>query len=68
MYTFDIDQIYAGLALRIKQCIVIENPKTLKILPFYRKCTRAWPKIRKLWGNKKNVSGGKRQFQDVLLK
>ena len=34
MYTFDIDQIYAGLALRIKQFIVIENPKTLKYYLF----------------------------------
>ena len=31
--------------------MVTENPKTLKILSFYRFYTKAWPKIWKLWVN-----------------
>ena len=48
--------------------IVTENPKTSIILSFYQKYTIAWSKIQNFSGNLKNVSGGKRQFQDVLLK
>ena len=33
--------------------IVAENPKALKILPFYRKYTIAWRKIQNFWVNPK---------------
>ena len=45
-----------------------ENLLPWKILPFSRLCTNVWLKIRKLWGNLKNVSGRKRQFLYLLLK
>ena len=62
MYTFDIDQIYAGLALRIKQCIVIENPKTLKYYLFMENVHEHDQKfenfegIKKMWAEEKDNS------------
>ena len=48
--------------------IVTENPKTLKILLFYRFYTKAWPNTEDFEWIRKNIRQGKRQFQYVLLK
>ena len=42
---------------------VTGNPKTLKILPVYRKYTIAWPKIPKLWVNPKKCEWRKKAIQ-----
>ena len=48
--------------------IVTENAEISIILSFYRMYTIAWSKIQNFSANLKNISRGKRQFQDVLLK
>ena len=42
--------------------VVSENPKALKILPFNRKYTITWPKIRKVWLNPKKCGRSKEAF------
>ena len=60
MYIFGIHQIIYTALTNNRKNIVTENLKNLKILPFYRLCTKAWPKTRKLWVNPKNCDRRKK--------